>query len=170
MNPDDLVVLTPQDLGVGEGEGANDWKTIDNLPAPRRWKPRVVAVLCLVAGALAFVIYQGLSNSLVYFYTVSQAVQARAKLGSSTFRMEGVVEPRSIAVTSAGVDFSMRFANSVVKVVEIGNPPQLFQANVPVVVVGHFSGATFFSDQVLIKHSANYVAAHPNRINNPGGS
>lgn len=127
-----------------------------------------VSVLVIVA-ALGGVLYKGLSSALVYFYTAQQALAQRATLGSSTFRMEGVVVPRSIKATSLGVNFSIRFASAVVPVVEVGSPPQLFQANAPVVVVGHFDGNKFLSDQIMVKHSANYVAAHPGRISHPGG-
>jgi cytochrome c-type biogenesis protein CcmE len=50
--------------------------------------------------------------------------------------------------------------------------PALFQANVPVVLVGHFVGSTntFASDQILVKHSNSYIAAHPNRVRAPNGS
>ena len=37
----------------------------------------------------------------------------------------------------------------------------------PVIVVGHFASAsssTFLSDQIMVKHSASYIAAHPSRV------
>ena len=51
-----------------------------------------------------------------------------------------------------------------------GSPPQLFQPNIPVIAVGHFSGGTFVSDQIMVKHSANYIAAHPGRVTAPNGT
>jgi cytochrome c-type biogenesis protein CcmE len=55
-------------------------------------------------------------------------------------------------------------------VVNTGEPPQLFQADIPVVVVGHFSGDTFYSDQVIIDHTSQYIQAHPNRVRAPNGT
>ena len=52
----------------------------------------------------------------------------------------------------------------------IGSPPQLFQANIPVIAVGHFAGNLFASDQILVKHSSNYIAQHPTRVTAPNGS
>jgi len=51
-------------------------------------------------------------------------------------------------------------------VTNTGSPPQLFQPGIPVIVVGHFVGASdrFVSDQILVKHSNSYIAAHPNRV------
>ena len=51
-----------------------------------------------------------------------------------------------------------------------GNPPQLFQPNIPVVVVGHFVGATFVSNQIIVDHTAQYVAKYPNRVRAPNGT
>jgi hypothetical protein len=42
-----------------------------------------------------------------------------------------------------------------------------------VVVVGHVAAAdspTFVSDQIMVKHSADYIAAHPARVKAPNGS
>ena len=46
----------------------------------------------------------------------------------------------------------------------------LFQPNIPVVVVGHFSGSSFVSDQLIVDHSAQYVQQHPNRVKAPNGT
>ena len=50
-------------------------------------------------------------------------------------------------------------------------PVDMFPAmNIPVVVVGHFSGSTFVSNQIIVDHSAQYVAKYPNRVKAPNGS
>ncbi len=63
-----------------------------------------------------------------------------------------------------------RAPSTRVDVVNHGNPPQLFQPDVPVVVVGHFAGTSFVSDQLIVDHSAQYVQAHPNRVKAPNGT
>ena len=43
-------------------------------------------------------------------------------------------------------------------VANTGSPPQLFQARIPVVVVGHFTSATstrFVSNTIMVKHSGD---------------
>ncbi len=163
----------PDVLQTSSSEGAN-WKEIPGVKKnKRKIKRSAIAAVFLIIVALVFILYQGLSSALVYFYTAQQAISDKAQLGTSTFRMEGVVVPGSIDPTASGVNFSIRFDHTVVPVIEIGAPPQLFQPSVPVVVVGHFSSLTsnvFLSDQIMVKHSANYVAAHPSRIKNAGGS
>lgn len=127
--------------------------------ARRAWFALGVVIL-----AIGFLLYKGLGNSLVYFRTAAGAVKDRAALGNSVFRLEGVVVPGSIRTTNSGVNFSVESENVTVRVHDTANPPQLFQPNIPVVLVGHFSGQIFLSDQIMVKHSANYIAAHPDRI------
>jgi len=64
------------------------------------------------------------------------------------------------------VAFVVESSGVKVSVTNSGSAPQLFQPGIPVVVVGHFVGTTdrFASDQILVKHSNVYIAAHPNRV------
>jgi cytochrome c-type biogenesis protein CcmE len=50
------------------------------------------------------------------------------------------------------------------------SPPDLFQANIPVIAVGHFTSGVFASDQILVKHSSTYVAKYPKRVTAPNGT
>jgi cytochrome c-type biogenesis protein CcmE len=133
----------------------------------------VLAVFVVLAGALAFLLVEGLGSSLNYFDTVDQAFAHRATLGTTTFRLEGTVVPGSIRPTATGTDFAIAEGARVVHVTNTGSPPQLFQANIPVVVEGHFTSTTssrFVSDSILVKHSANYIEQHRSRVKAPNGS
>jgi cytochrome c-type biogenesis protein CcmE len=48
-----------------------------------------------------------------------------------------------------------------------GDPPELFQAQVPVVLEGHWSadGSFFASDRILVKHTEEYKASNPDHVN-----
>jgi cytochrome c-type biogenesis protein CcmE len=124
----------------------------------------------VLVGSLVFLVVKGLGSALNFYLPADQAVAQRATLGNQTFNLEGVVEPGSIHATSSGVDFVVTAGASRVQVVNSGSPPQLFQANIPVIAVGHFNGSSFVSDQILVKHSSNYIAAHPGRVTAPNGS
>ena len=79
----------------------------------------------------------------------------------------------SVHRSAAGTDFSVSGGGETVPVENAGSPPQLFQPTIPVVVVGHFASAasdTFRSDQIMVKHSATYVAAHPGRVRGRDGA
>jgi cytochrome c-type biogenesis protein CcmE len=131
----------------------------------------VIAALIIVVVVL---LSQGLLSSLNYFETVDQALSQRTSLGTKVIRLEGVVEPGTISRTSSGADFTLTGSGAHhVFVSAQGSPPQLFQANIPVVVVGHFvssSSLDFAGTQIMVKHSASYIAAHPNRVKAPNGT
>jgi cytochrome c-type biogenesis protein CcmE len=130
-------------------------------------------VLALLAVAILALLSQGLLHSLNYFETIGQASHQRAKLGTTTLRLEGIVKPHTIERTSTGASFWMTGAGKEVFVDAHGSPPQLFQANIPVVVVGHFTSATsdkFYGTQILVKHTASYIAQHPKRVKAPNGT
>ncbi len=142
-------------------------------PSKRRGRRRTIGVLVVLALAVLALLSQGLLHSLNYFETIDQAMNSRARLGTETIRLEGVVEPHSIVRTSSGASFWMTGGGKEVLVDAHGSPPQLFQANIPVVVVGHFTSSTsdsFYGTQILVKHSASYIAAHPKRVKAPNGT
>jgi cytochrome c-type biogenesis protein CcmE len=114
---------------------------------------------------------KGLGSSLDYFETVDQAVQSKTMLGTKTFRLEGLVVPGTVHRHDGGVDFVAAGTHDRIDVVNSGNPPELFQPNIPVVVVGHFAGGSFVSNQIIVDHTAQYVAKYPNRVRGaPKGS
>jgi cytochrome c-type biogenesis protein CcmE len=149
---------------------SEEWKVVPSARRSRAAMLRSLAIIATILVALIVVLAKGAQNALQYYLTVPQALANRTKLAGQTFRMEGVVVPGSIQETRVGVNFLIRYDQAVVRVVEIGNPPQLFQPAIPVVVQGHFEGQTFVSDLIMVKHTSSYVAAHPNRIADAGGT
>ncbi len=143
-------------------------------PVRRRANRRTIGVLVVLVLAVLALLSQGLLHSLNYFETVDQALSSRAKLGTQTFRIEGVVKPHSITRTPSGASFWITgSAGKEVFVNAHGSPPELFQADIPVVVVGHFttsSSDSFYGTQIMVKHTASYIAAHPNRVRAPNGT
>jgi cytochrome c-type biogenesis protein CcmE len=139
----------------------------------RRMSWRVLAVFVLLAAALVFLLVEGLGSSLNFFDTVDQAFAHRTTLGTRTFNLEGDVVAGSIRPTAKGTDFTISEGRNNVAVASTGNPPQLFQAGIAVVVVGHFTSSAsrdFVSHQILVKHSENYCAANPKRVKSKSGN
>jgi cytochrome c-type biogenesis protein CcmE len=129
-------------------------------PASRR---RQLIAAVVILAALAFLAFQGLSNATEYFLTADQAVAQRASLGTKQFRVEGTVAP-GVAHGTTGTTFDI-YANGVtVHVVDSEQPPELFKPTIPVVLVGHWQGSVFSASQIMVKHTANYVEAHPDRL------
>jgi cytochrome c-type biogenesis protein CcmE len=148
----------------------------DGPPAPVRRRPRhrlrLLLVFAVLAGAVVFLLVEGLGSSLDYFDTVHQALAKKSTLGTTTFRLEGTVVPGTIHETRLGTNFSVSGSGQTVAVENRGSPPQLFQPDIPVVVVGHFASGgsyVFVSNQIMVKHSASYVAAHPDRVRGKDG-
>jgi cytochrome c-type biogenesis protein CcmE len=84
------------------------------------------------------------------------------------------VAPSSIQRTSQGATFYLNGSRTdEVYVVAQGDPPQLFQGDIPVVVQGHFTSLTssvFDATQIIVRHDANYIAKYPHRVKAPNGS
>lgn len=135
---------------------------------------RSLGVIVVLVVVVLVLLSQGLLKSLNYFETVDQALSQRASLGTKVIRLEGVVEPGTISRTNAGAAFTLTGSGTHhVFVTAQGSPPQLFQANIPVVVVGHFVSTTsldFVGTQIMVKHTSSYIAAHPNRVKAPNGT
>ena len=125
----------------------------------------------VLVGALVFLVVKGLSSALNFYLPADQAMAQRATLGTPDLQSRGggragldPFDPERGGLRGhLGIDPARRWCNT-------GSPPQLFQPDIPVIAVGHFSGTTFVSDQILVKHSSNYIAAHPGRVTAPNGS
>ncbi|HWD24249.1 MAG TPA: cytochrome c maturation protein CcmE [Acidimicrobiales bacterium] len=142
-------------------------------PRARRSRRRVYVAGAIVLVAIGFLIFKGVTSAFVYFKTAEQAVADRSSLGNSTFQIEGTVVAGSRHGTADPSVFSFDISSGKtrVHVDNTGAPPQLFAPGIPVVLVGHFEGGSdrFASDQILVKHSNQYKAAHPNRVRSNSG-
>lgn len=121
----------------------------------------------VVLAALAFLVFQGLGNATLYFRTADEAVAQKGELGDRRFRIEGDVVDGSVRQLGDGVSFTLTRANVEVPVRHKGDPPELFQPGIPVVLEGRFQGEVFSSDRMLVKHSETYVADNPDRVKAP---
>lgn len=121
----------------------------------------VAAGVCAVAVVAVIVLAVVLSENVVYFRTVSEAVKGQKSQGTSRFRLAGAVVPGTIHETAKGVDFELTDGKQTVKVHHQGDPPELFRNNAPVVCEGRWasvqSGSAFDSDRILIKHGSDYA-------------
>lgn len=138
-------------------------------PAPatrRRRSPWAYGALVLVLLALGLVAYQGLTSASLYFYNADEAVAQRDELGDKRFRLQGSVLGDTIESTDDGVDFVVAFNGVQVDVHHDGDPPELFQAGIPVVLEGRWAatGDVFASDTIRVKHSEQYEADNGERL------
>ncbi len=131
------------------------------MSGPRR---RLWLAGSIVVAALGFLVFQGLGNATVYFRTADEAVAQKSTLGTRRFRLEGTVVSGSVAESRGDVAFKVANNGVEVPVVHRGDPPEMFRPDMPVVLEGHFQGNEFASDRIMVKHSENYDADHPERV------
>ena len=135
-------------------------------PAGRRRRRGLPAALALVAvvGALAFIAVKALGDASLFFLNVDEAVEQREDLGDDRLRMQGTVVQDSVDETDDGVEFQVEFNGAVADVVHRGDPPELFQPGIPVVLEGAWDGEAFASDRILVKHTSEYEAENEDRL------
>jgi cytochrome c-type biogenesis protein CcmE len=118
-----------------------------------RLRYTIIGLLCI--GAVVWMVTL-VQRNVVFFKTVSEAVADRAHDGTRELRIGGAVVPESIHTTTDGADFELTQGGQTVAVDHHGAEPTLFKDCAPVVANGHWRGATFVSDQILIKHGSTY--------------
>ena len=118
----------------------------------------------LMAVAIGLILFEGLGNATVYFKTADEAVHDRASMGTRRFRIEGTVVDGSVKATADGASFTIENNGATVPVVHHGDPPELFKPGIPVVLEGHWQGTTYDSDLIMVKHTEQYRAKHPTRV------
>jgi cytochrome c-type biogenesis protein CcmE len=149
--------------------GVQSPPTTPDAPTPRPARPKhkgryIVAVGgCVVAVVAIIVLAVALSQNVVYFRTVGEAVRNRSSEGTSRFRIaggvvDGTIKPNN---TSGIVTFEITDGKKTVTVKHEGDTPALFKNGAPVVCEGHWASKTgaavFVSDRILIKHGASYT-------------
>ena len=154
--------------------------------APRAGRParrsrgrgrRLVAwvVTLGVAGAVAFLVLSLLGDAALFFYNADEAVERRGELGDDRFRVQGTPVDNTVVESFRGDDpvvvFSIVFDEVPIDVVHVGDPPELFEPGVPVVLEGAWTrgdlpaggfdgladdGWYFASDRMLVRHDNDY--------------
>lgn len=131
----------------------------------RTWgRRRLLVVALLVAAAVAFLLTRALGDSIVYFRTASQAVADKAELGDKRFRIMGTVLGGTVRSVSDTTRFTIAEKGTSVDVIHDGDPPELFQPGIEVVLEGHWDTDHFASDRIMVKHSEEYRADNPGRV------
>jgi cytochrome c-type biogenesis protein CcmE len=123
----------------------------------RKRRAIIAAVVCVMAIVAIIVLAVALSQNVVFFRTVSEAVDNRASEQDDRLRVAGAVVPGTIAETRDGVRFDITDGKATIPIVHEGDAPGLFKDGAPVVCEGRWSkGEAFDSDRILIKHGSEY--------------
>ncbi|MDX2004435.1 MAG: cytochrome c maturation protein CcmE [Meiothermus sp.] len=120
---------------------------------------KLIVGLLVIGGALAYLIFGGLGQNLVYFITPSEYFQQEAKYQNRQVRLGGLVKAQTINYNRDSLELRFTVSDGVreIPVLSKGStPPALFGENRGVVVEGRFDGETFVSQNLLVKHSESY--------------
>ncbi len=115
----------------------------------------------VIAAALGYMIYAGVTQSAVYFVTPAE-LQA-APVPGKAYRLGGVVARGSLTWEARTLDLSFALSDgkATVPVRHKGTPPDLFGEGRGAVVEGSWSPEGYFkASLILAKHSEEYKAPH----------
>jgi cytochrome c-type biogenesis protein CcmE len=130
-------------------------------------RPRVVVLLVLIAGSLAWVGTRALSGNLVYYVTPTELLQQQPPPGER-LRLGGQVVPGSVYDVGDGVDFVVTDGTTRMSVVHDGSTPELFRSGSGVVLEGSYGAdGAFHSDAMLVKHGEEYRPPSPGHTPSP---
>lgn len=124
-------------------------------------KTKFIAGGAVIAAALAYMIYAGVTQSAVYFVTPAE-LQA-APVPGKAYRLGGVVARGSLTWEARTLDLSFALSDgkATVPVRHKGTPPDLFGEGRGAVVEGSWSPEGYFkASLILAKHSEEYKAPH----------
>jgi cytochrome c-type biogenesis protein CcmE len=115
----------------------------------------------IIVAAIAYLIWAGVSQSVVYFVTPSELLAA--PVASKTYRLGGLVQPGSLKwePKTLALSFTLSDGKASVPVRHKGAPPDLFAEGRGAVVEGAWTGDGYFkASLILAKHSEEYKAPH----------
>jgi len=124
-------------------------------------KVKFIAGGLIIVAALAYLIYAGVSQSVVYFVTPSEL--GAAPVAGKSYRLGGMVQPGTLKWEPKALDlrFVLSDGQASVPVRHRGTPPDLFAEGRGAVVEGTWSRDGYFqATTILAKHSEEYKAPH----------
>ncbi len=124
-------------------------------------KPKFLVGGSVIALALGYLIWAGVTQSAVYFVTPSEL--SAAPVSGKAYRLGGLVERGTLTWDPATLDlsFSITDGKTRVPVRHKGTAPDLFAEGRGAVVEGQWTADGYFkATQILAKHSEEYKAPH----------
>jgi cytochrome c-type biogenesis protein CcmE len=121
----------------------------------RRWFFAGSAAITVV---LIVVLFANLLDAnTVYYLEPREALDQRADLpDGESFRLGGLVVAGTIEVADDAVRFLITDYAAEIPVVTSATPPELFDAGIPVILEGAFSGDVFRADEIILRHEEEY--------------
>ena len=130
------------------------------LPKSRKARTRLLllAVISPVVAVAAGLALWGMRDSISFFYTPSQAAEAKPPVGRA-IQLGGLVAAGSVVKHPDGrVEFTVQDKISADRIVFQGDLPDLFREGQGIVAEGAYrADGVFEAKRVLAKHDENYM-------------
>lgn len=113
----------------------------------------------IILGALAYVIYGGMQEALVYFVTPSELKAKEQASGNRFLRMGGMVVKGSLQKDLQNLTYRFELTDGAISypVIFRGIPPDLFSEGTGAVVEGRIgSDGIFQASLIMAKHAEEY--------------
>ena len=120
-------------------------------------RAKLLAGSLVIAGALGYLVFTGVRQSVVYFVTPSEL--GAAPVAGKAYRLGGMVAPGTLKWNPKTVelDFVLSDGQGTIPVKHRGAPPDLFAEGRGAVVEGTWSGDGYFrAALIMAKHSEEY--------------
>ena len=131
-------------------------------------KLKYVVAGVIVLAALVGLIYSGVKESMVYFYTPSELLAQRESAQGKALRVGGMVVDGSLRWDAQNLllTFQLTDGQEMVSVRHKGTAPDLFKEGAGAVVEGSWSPEGYFrSSNIMAKHSEEYKPpTHPETL------
>lgn len=145
----------------------------DEPRKPRRWTRRWVpiGILVLVVAAGGVLVTQFLTSAVDYYCNVDEVGEKSGCGAGRSLRVQGTVEPGSIARESGTTTFDISFNDESLPVRYAGEPGGVFDECMAVVVHGELddSANTFIGSRIEAKHSNEYESENSERLDEAVG-
>lgn len=128
----------------------------------RNWAAIVILGLVIVAGAV--IVTRFLGSAIDYYCNVDEIGVRDGCEEGRRLRVQGTVEAGSVATEGGITTFTVTFGGRAMPVRYEGEPGGIFAECEPVVVHGRLLDGVFEGDQVEVKHSNEYEAENPDRV------
>ena len=128
---------------------------------------KFLIVGALILGAISFLMFSGINDSMVYFYTVSEALEMAQELDNRGIRVSGYVQAGTIQKdnSQSQVEFLVfeKESDRTLPVIYQGIIPDTFKDNAEVLVEGMYrtEEGIFHANVLLAKCPSKYEALGP---------
>lgn len=136
-------------------------------PKRKPWLAIMVLGTVVIAGGV--VLTQFLTSAIDYYCNVDEIDVKQGCEAGRRLRIQGVVDQGSLQDEGTVTAFTVSFAGSTLPVRYEGEPGGIFKECIPVVVHGILNDGVFQGDRIEVKHSNEYEADNPDRVNGTYG-